>query len=78
MMICSSISGILSMSSNILPKMVFSPIFNNGFGKFFVSSPNLVAYPAAITIFFMFLPFAFWGSLWYSDILNLWLLTYGS
>ena len=51
-MICSSISEILSISSNILPKIVFSPIFNNGFGKFLVKSPNLVAYPAAITIFF--------------------------
>ena len=52
MIICSSISGILSISSSILPKIVFSPIFNNGFGKFLVKSPNLVAYPAAITIFF--------------------------
>jgi hypothetical protein len=33
--------------------MVEAPIFNNGFGKFFVNSPNLVAYPAAITIFFI-------------------------
>ena len=52
-MICSSISGILSISSNILPKIVFFPIFSNGFGKFLVSSPNRVAYPAAITIFFI-------------------------
>jgi hypothetical protein len=43
------------MSSNILPKIVLSPIFSNGFGKFFVNSPNLVAYPAAITIFFTFI-----------------------
>ena len=42
------------MSSSIRPNMVFSPIFNNGFGKFFVNSPNLVAYPAAITTFFNF------------------------
>jgi hypothetical protein len=37
--------------------MVFSPIFNRGFGKFFVNSPSLVAYPAAITIFFITLNF---------------------
>lgn len=43
------------MSSNILPSIVFCPIFSSGFGKFFVSSPNLVAYPAAITIFFIVL-----------------------
>lgn len=41
------------MSSSILPKIDFSPIFSNGFGKFLVSSPRRVAYPAAITIFFM-------------------------
>ena len=56
-MICSSISEILSISSNILPKIVFSPIFNNGFGKFLVKSPNLVAYPAAITTHFIFIFF---------------------
>ena len=43
MMICSSISGIWSMSSSIRPKMVFSPIFNRGLGKFFVNSPKRVA-----------------------------------
>ena len=52
---CSSIYGMVSMSSSILPRMVLSPIFNNGFGKFFVNSPSLVAYPAAITTHFILL-----------------------
>ncbi len=35
------------------PRIVLSPIFSNGLGKFFVSSPRRVAYPAAITTFFI-------------------------
>jgi len=42
-----------TISSSILPKIVFSPIFSNGLGKFFVNSPSLVAYPAAITMSFI-------------------------
>ena len=48
------------MSSSIRPKIVFSPIFKSGLGKFLVSSPSLVAYPAAITTFFISTPSLFY------------------
>ena len=52
-MMCSSISGMRSISASIRPRIVESPIFSRGLGKFFVNSPRRVAYPAAMTIFFI-------------------------